>query len=128
LDHSFVDSCEKLRTFFKPLEYLRVNLNKWNSITLDTVASRHPDKPIGEVVQLLVNELGELQNGLQKDLKTPGFLLNKIVTACQGTPACRYAVLDPLTDLGQLLNRLQSSITAYEKEQHQGGGIAYFID
>jgi hypothetical protein len=98
-DHSFVNSYKKLYTFFKPLEYLRANLNKWNSITLDTIAFKHLDKPIREVVQLLVNELGELQNGLQEDLKTPSFLLNKIVIACQGTLACQYAISDPLIDL-----------------------------
>jgi hypothetical protein len=64
LDHSFINSYKKLRTFFKSLEYLRVNLNKWNSITLNTIAFKYPDKPIREVVQLLVNELSELQNSL----------------------------------------------------------------
>jgi len=59
-DHSFVDSYKKLRTFFEPLKYLRTNLNKWNSIILDIIASKHLDKLIGEVVQLLVNELSEL--------------------------------------------------------------------
>ena len=123
------NACEKIRTFFEPPEYQRANLNKWNSITLDTMAAKHPDKPIGEVVQVLVNELRQLQYGLQDDLRTEGFFLNKIVTACQGTPACRYAVLDPPTDLGQLLNRLQSSITSYEKEQHQNNdSAAYFTD
>ncbi len=50
LDHLFINSYEKLRTFFEPPEYLRANLNKWNSITLNTMASKHPNKPIGEVV------------------------------------------------------------------------------
>jgi hypothetical protein len=127
---SYLETCEKLRTFFEPPEYYRANLNKWNSITLNTVAASHPDKTIGEAVQLLVNELTELQHGLEEDLRKPAFFLNKIVTACQGIPACRYAVSSSPTDLGQLLNNLQSSITAYEKEQEQpqNDGTAYFTD
>jgi hypothetical protein len=127
---SYRDACEGLRSFFEPLEYYRVNLNKWNSITLNTVLGRHPDKTIGKAVQLLVNELTELQHGLEEDLRKPAFFLNKIVTACQGTPACRYAVSSSLTDLGQLLNNLQSSITAWEKEQEppQNDGTAFFTD
>ncbi len=50
LDYTFVNSCEKLYTFFELLEYLYANLNKWNSITLNTIASKYPNKPIGEVV------------------------------------------------------------------------------
>ena len=85
---SYLETCEKLRTFFEPPEYYRANLNKWNSITLNTVAASHPDKTIGEAVQLLVNELTELQHGLEEDLRKPAFFLNKIVTACQGIPVC----------------------------------------
>jgi hypothetical protein len=63
--------------------------------------------------------LTELQHGLEEDLHKPAFFLNKIVTACQGILAYRYAVSSSLIDLGQLLNNLQLSITVYEKEQEQ---------
>jgi hypothetical protein len=50
LDHSIVNRYKKLYTFFKPLEYLRVNLNKWNSITFDIITFKHLNKLIREVV------------------------------------------------------------------------------
>jgi hypothetical protein len=49
------------------------------------------------------------------------------VTACQGSPACRFAVSDPPSDLGALINKLQSSITTYEKEQSLGAET-FFTD
>ena len=49
------------------------------------------------------------------------------MTACQGSPACRYAVANPPGELGQLINKLQSSITTYEKEQ-QHGNETFFTD
>ena len=61
--------------------------------------------------------LRQLQYGLTQGLCSIEFLHNKLVTACQGSPACRYAVADPPSDLGSLIHKLQSSITSYEKEQ-----------
>jgi len=42
---------------------------------------------------------------------------NKLVGACQGILACRYALSDPPKDIGELVNKLQSAIIAYEKEK-----------
>ncbi len=46
----YLETCKRIRNFYKPPEYLRANFNKWNSITLDTLAAKYPDKSIGEVV------------------------------------------------------------------------------
>ena len=45
--------------------------------------------------------------------------------ACQGVPACRYAVSDLPTGVGDLINKLQSSITSYEKEQENSTNVFY---
>ncbi|KAI6247043.1 hypothetical protein HI914_05110 [Erysiphe necator] len=49
-----------------------------------------------------------------------------MITACQGVPACKYAVVDPPENLGALLNKLQSSVIAYDKENSEK--IAFFTD
>ena len=54
-------------------------------------------------------------------------MTNKLVTSCQGIPACQFAVSDPPRELGPLINRLQSSITAYEK-QNPEQTRAYYTD
>ena len=50
--------------------------------------------------------------------------------ACQGVPAYRYAVLDLLNKLSPLINKLQSSIIAYKKENtiQTEQTQAYFVD
>ncbi|RKF84324.1 hypothetical protein GcM1_116005 [Golovinomyces cichoracearum] len=50
--------------------------------------------------------------------------------ACQSPPAYKYAVSDPPADLSQLINKLKSSITNYEKEREKEltKTEAYFID
>ena len=126
---TFIDACTNLRTFFEGPGYHRRNLDKWNATTLASIAEEDPKKSTYENVQLLINRLRQLQYGIMPDLRTVTFLHNKIVTACQGSPACRYAVSDPPSDLGGLINKLQSSITSYEKEKEQESiSKSYYMD
>jgi hypothetical protein len=57
-----------------------------------------------------------LKYGLPPDLRSDAHFHNKLILACQGVPACRYALADPPQDLGIFINKLQSSITTYEAE------------
>ena len=126
---SFSKACEHLRNFFEGPAFQRSNLIEWNSITLQTIMSENPDKKTSECLQLLITKLSEFQHSLAPSLQTVDFLYSKLVTACQGIPACRYAVSDPPDNLGLLVNKLQSSITAYEKEvEKQTQTQAYFTD
>jgi hypothetical protein len=126
-NRTFDETCTNLRNFFEGPGYHRRNLDKWNSVTLASITSENPDKSTYEVVQLLINTLRQLQYGLTPALRSMEFLYNKLVTACQGSPACRYAVSDPPLDFGELINKLQSSITTYEKERDTENNI-YFTD
>jgi hypothetical protein len=114
---SYTEACANIRNFFEGPGYHRCNLDKWNSITLASISAGNPDKSTFENIQLLINQLRQLQYGLTPALRNVEFLHNKLVTACQGSPACRYAVSDPPADLGEFINKLQSSIITYEKEQ-----------
>jgi hypothetical protein len=126
-NYTFEDACTNIRSFFEGPGYHRRNLEKWNSITLASITAENPDKSTFETVQTLFHTLRKLQYGLTPALRTKEFYHNKIVTTCQGSPACRYAVSDPPTDLIELINKLQSSITTYEKEQSLDNN-AYFTD
>ncbi|KAI9034746.1 Ribonuclease H-like domain, partial [Aspergillus affinis] len=46
-------------------------------------------------------------------------------STCQGVPACRMAIADPPEDLAVLINKLQSSISTWEKENPQKHGISH---
>ena len=125
----FVDICTNIRNFFEGPAYQRNNLDKWNSISLSSIMSTNPEKSTTECLQILINELRQLQYGLTPDLRTTAFIHNKLVTACQGIPACRYATADPPADFGQLINKIQSSIMNFEKEEgSKATQGAYFTD
>ena len=73
------------------------------------------DKLTSDCLQILIDILSQLQHSLTPKLQTTPFLTNKLVTSCQGIYVCQFAILDPPQELGPLINKLQSSITAYEK-------------
>ena len=105
----------------------RHNIDKWNSITIASVASENPSKSLYEVVQLMIITLTQLMHGLEPKLRVQEFLYGKIVSNCQESPACRYAVLDPPKGLGELINKIYSLIIAYEKEQKYDS-TSFFTD
>ena len=105
-DQTFQEVCDNIRNFFEGPGYFRKNLDIWNSVTLTTISAENPSKTTYEHVQLMINKLRQVQYGLTPALRTIEFLHNKVVTACQGSPACRFAVSDPPTDFGALINKL----------------------
>ncbi|KAI1003494.1 hypothetical protein K3495_g4718 [Podosphaera aphanis] len=116
---SFQKVTENLRNYFQGPEFLRKNLGEWNSITLKKIMAENSNKSTVECLQLLIYKLRQLQHGLRNSLQTTEHFHDKLITACQGVPACRYAVSDPPDTIGALINKLQSSINAYEKENEQ---------
>ena len=48
--------------------------------------------------------------------------------ACQGVPACRIAVSNPGEDLSQMINKLQSSVVTWEKENANQTYTTFFTD
>jgi hypothetical protein len=67
-------------------------------------------------LQVLIDKLYIQQYKIDVELRTQQILSNKLVIAYQGIPACRFAIANPLDDVLTLINRLQSSINAWEKE------------
>ncbi|TQS35013.1 hypothetical protein Golomagni_04581 [Golovinomyces magnicellulatus] len=112
----FLNAVEHLCNYFQGPEIQRKNLNERNNLILKSVISSNPEKSVFQCLQQLVHSLRELWHRLEVSLQTPDYLHDKIIVACQGVPACGYAVSDPPYSLGALINKLKSSISAYEKE------------
>lgn len=124
----FDAACAHMRNFFEGPEYYRKNLTEWNAITLQGVINDNPEKSVSQCLQLLVDKLCTQQHAIDIEFRTPRILTNKLITACQGIPACRIAISNPSEDLPALINKLQSSIIAWEKENPQHHPQAFFTD
>jgi hypothetical protein len=126
---TYSEACTHMRNFFEGPEFYRKNLAEWNATTLQGIIDANTDKPVHQCLQLLIDKLCKQQHGINPEFRTPLFLTNKLVMACQGVPACRIAVSNPGEDLSQLINKLQSSIVAWEKEHpSQGTHTTFFTD
>jgi hypothetical protein len=112
----FNAACTHMRNFFEGPEYYRKNLTEWNAITLQGIIDDNPEKSILQCSQLLIDKLCKQQHAIDVELRTTRILTNKLVTACQGVPACRIAISNPSEELATMINRLQSLIVAWEKE------------
>jgi hypothetical protein len=125
---SYDAACTHIRNFFEGPEFYRKNLAEWNAAQLQDLIDTYPEKLIGECLRLLIDKLLKLQYGIDVDLRTSKLFVNKLVTACQGVPACRIAISDPPGELSTLINKLQSSITAWKKENPRTMSASYFTD
>jgi hypothetical protein len=124
----FDAACAHMRNFFEGPEYYRKNLTEWNAVTLQSVINENLEKSVSQCLQLLIDKLCKQQHAIDIELRTPRILTNKLVTACQGVPACRIAVSNPSEDLATLINKLQSSIIAWENENLQSHPQSFFTD
>ena len=77
-----------MRNFFEGPEYYRKNLIEWNATTLQGTIDENAEKSVYQCLQLLIDKLCKQQHGIHPKLQTQLFLTNKLVTACQGVPAC----------------------------------------
>ncbi|KAI9040190.1 uncharacterized protein KD926_008513 [Aspergillus affinis] len=123
----FQEACYHLRQFFEGPEFYRQNLTKWNVILLQKVINDNSERLISiyQGFQLLLSNLLKQRYGLYPELRSNINLINKLITACQGVPACRIAIADLPEDLAVLINKLQSSISTWEKENPQKHGISH---
>lgn len=114
----FAGACAHLRNLFEGAEYYRKNLTVWNNMALQKLINK-PEmqgKSIAQCFQQLVTELCRQQFSLHPDHRTQANLCNKVVTACQGVPACLIGVSNPSENLAETVNRMQSSIEGWEHE------------
>ena len=79
---TFNSICNAVYNHFKGLEYKYRVLIKWNAITLKTVIIKNKGKPIGNCLQLLLNNLYYLQYSFNINLYNNNFLYNKLIITC----------------------------------------------
>lgn len=116
-----------IKTYFEKAKYKRNMLNKWNKTTLQSIMAklRNKDKSMEKCLQLLVDKLQDLQQGLSSEFQNDDFIHNKLVTVCRDVLACKYACYKSSSNLVDLINDLRFSIITFN-ETHQTEN--FFID
>ncbi|RAL62549.1 hypothetical protein DID88_004400 [Monilinia fructigena] len=120
LPDTFKSLCEYMKQEFEGVQYERNMLAQWNAITLTTVRKSNKDKTLGESFNIMAKELRSLQMRLQKEMRDPIHMHNKLMLACQGVPACDFACFNPAKDVPGFIQQLKQAIATWEKSHKNG--------
>ena len=111
---TFERFCNDMRLFFEGSEWQRLNLTKWQTITLTDIISANPTLSTTECLRKLCTELDIIQRGVDPAYHGPVHLRENIIRACRGHPALASGLVNPLMDASGLVNNLYTSIVNYE--------------
>ncbi|RKF64111.1 hypothetical protein OnM2_021121, partial [Erysiphe neolycopersici] len=107
---NLTELCKSMRENFEGPEYHRYNLQKWNSLTFQSIIDQNPDKNGMEQVTILINKLDKMQKTLSPEFRTDEALHNKIISACKCIEACKMACYRPSPTVPGLIRDLRSGI------------------
>lgn len=117
MNPSFEQMCSVTRNYFEGEEHRRNMLNRWNTHTLGQVIQGNEGKSMQDCLQILIKDLRHIQHGLDPDFRKDSVFRNKLITACRGVEACRYACYMPSESIPGLINNLKSSIATWDENQ-----------
>ena len=105
-DTSFDGFCVKMRLFFEGPEWQRLNLTKWQTVSLNNTISANPTLTTTECLCQLCTNLETIQRGLDPAYYGPVHLRENIIRACRGHPALADGLTNPPPDTSGLVNNL----------------------
>jgi intracellular septation protein A len=83
---------------------------------LPSIILKNPKKSVLESLQILVTKLCNLKGSFTLRLQSDKFLYNKILIACYSILAYAIALVRPLLDISNLINKLNFAIIIYKAE------------
>ncbi|RKF62515.1 hypothetical protein GcM3_147008, partial [Golovinomyces cichoracearum] len=105
---------QRFQDRFEGEEYRRNALLNWNNTNLRTWLRQNTDTPKSTVLNNMVENLRQIQRGLDQEYQSDPALRNKIITACSNVAACSLAVLQPATAITSLINNIHGAIEKSE--------------
>jgi hypothetical protein len=128
---------EAMQRRFETDEQGRLNLLKWESLTLESVIKKNPDKNTSECLDILIKTMTTIQRNLPSAYHDDKILCDKLINACRTTEACKFACYKAGNTLVGIISDLQASITTHEQTKHPNTIFtfdknpepdAYFVD
>ena len=111
---TFDQFCITMQLFFEGPEWQRLNLTKWQTISLTDIISTNPTLSTTECLRKLCTELDTIQRGVDPAYHGTVHLQENIILACRGHPALAAGLTNPPGDTSDLANNLYTSIINYE--------------
>ena len=115
------------RQYFESKKYQRGVIDRWTDITLESVMDKpeNTNKSTTDCLQLLLTEMRYLKIGLPPKMEADIVFHLKLLHACRDLPTCIYACCKPADEINSLINKLEISITTYERQQKKGANSIF---
>ena len=123
---SFDDFCRKIRLFFEGPEWERLNLIKWQTVSLADTIAANPTLSTTECLRKMCTEIDKIQRSVNSAYRGPIHLRDNIIRACRGHPALAAGLTNPPSETSDMVNSLCSSIINYEAV-HKPSSIENYI-
>ena len=111
---TFDQFCINMQLFFEGPKWQRLNLTKWQTISLTDIISTNPTLSTTECLCKLYTELDTIQRGVDPAYHGTVNLRENIIWACRGHPALAAGLTNPPGNISGLVNNLYTSIVNYE--------------
>ncbi|KAI0991738.1 hypothetical protein K3495_g16449, partial [Podosphaera aphanis] len=99
-------------------------MTMWRSTTLLNTIANNPEKSKLECLQLTIDRLQHIQQGLSEKYQFEHTLRDQVINACQGIKACNLALYKPANTFEGVCSELRSSIATYERSKSQHSSFA----
>ncbi|KAI1000128.1 hypothetical protein K3495_g8071 [Podosphaera aphanis] len=109
-DYKFVQMVNMTRSHFETEEFSQEYLTKWRETTLNRVIREYREKSKLECLQIVIDELQGIQQGLSPEYQRENNLRDQLLNARRGIKECNTALFNPARSFEGLCSQLRSSI------------------
>ena len=111
---TFKDLCRKIGLFFEGPDWERLNLIKWQTVSLADKIVANPTLLTTECLRKMCTEIDKIQHSVNSAYHGPIYLRENIIQACQGHLALAAGLTNLSPETSDMVNSLCSSIINYE--------------
>ena len=111
---SFKDFCWKIRLFFESPEWERLDLIKWQTISLANTIAANPTLSTTKYLCKMCIKIDKIQHSINSAYHGLIYLRENIIWAYQEYPALAAGLTKPLPTTSDMVNSLWSSIINYK--------------
>jgi hypothetical protein len=106
---------DAIRQRFEKWEQGRLTLLRCNTLSLDEVIRKNPDKPTATCLNILIKEIISIRRQLPAAYHADQILCDQLINACRANRAYRFACYKGGDTLTSIISDLQASIATYEQ-------------
>ena len=111
---SYTEFWIKIQNFLDGLEWQRLNLAKWQTISLFSLIAANSTLSTTECLRKLCTEMDEIQRGISIAFQGNEHLRENIIRACRDHAALSVGLINPPNDVSGLIDNLNAFIVNYE--------------